>query len=127
MDEKQEKRFKTLKWTAVIFLVIFAIMCFFTFKQASNYANLSEEQGVFGTMARMDKNRYEVHTIQIVGYIIQFALLVGIIVGCINKKAYSAILAIIVGILFIISLDIVSIFIGLLLILDGYYILKNNK
>jgi len=103
MDEKQEKRFKSLKWTAVILLVLLAIMCFFTFKQAA------------------------VQPLQIVGYVLQFALLVGIIIGCVNKKSYAAILAIIIGILFIISLDIISIFIGLLLLLDAYYILKNNK
>jgi len=130
MDEKQEKRFKSLKLVAIVLLVIVVIMCIFAFKQAADYSAKYQEQqssGSYNPFSRIDESLTKVQPVQLLGYLLQFALLIGIIIGCMNQKSYSAILAIITGILFIISLDIISIFVGLALILDGYYILKNGR
>lgn len=102
-EEKFEKTLKDIKWFSIIILVLTMIVFIY---------NVS---------------RSALNMFQIVSYIIEVLLFVGIIISCYKKTIYAPILGIVVSILMIIALDIIDIILGIALLLKCISLMKYMK
>ncbi|MEG2348496.1 MAG: hypothetical protein RSB67_02480 [Clostridia bacterium] len=108
-NEKYEKLLKNALGVAIFLLVLFIIMFIF------NIANTTLNT---------------INTISIISYILrilQIALLIATIVGIKKRALYGPLSGIIVSILMILSLDLISIIIGIFYLIDTIRIFKHMK
>ena len=107
MDEKKFKRtLNDVKWFAIIILILLIIMFFY------------------------DIHLDNLNTITITVKTIQFAILLGTIIGCNNRKIYGPICGIIISVLMMLSilaLDIIDMILGICLLIECIKLLKYMK
>jgi hypothetical protein len=102
-DEKYEKALKNAKWVALVILVLVIIIFIL--------------QMVSGQMK----------TVTMISGIIQMALLIATAYGMKQKEMYGPICGVIVSILLILSLDIISLIIGICYLFDNINIMRKMK